>query len=101
MASVSEIRVNVISKRGRYSVITTENLHVKELIIGDGEYRKRYILCYNLKEAERQKKHRSLAVEVLEKELAKPPDKIATARWEIELLASNRYKRYLSINKSG
>jgi len=100
MASVGEIRDSVLSKRGRYTVFT-ENLQAKEVIIGDGECRKRYILCYNPKEAERQKKHRSTAVEVLEKELAKHPDKKATAQWAIELLASKRYKRYLSINKSG
>ena len=75
----------------------TENLHAKEVIIGDGECRKRYILCYSPKEADRQKKHRSLAVEVLEKEIARHSDKKATAQWAIELLASKRYKRYLSI----
>jgi len=96
MASVGEIRDTVLSKRGRYTVFT-ENLHAKEVIIGDGECRKRYILCYNPKEADRQKKHRSLAVEVLEKELARHSDKKATAQWAIELLASKRYKRYLSI----
>jgi len=100
MASVGEIRDRVLSKRGRYTVFT-ENLQAKEVIIGDGECRKRYILCYNPKEAQRQKKHRSLALEVLEKELAKHPDKKATAQWAIELLASKRYKRYLSISKSG
>ena len=42
-----------------------------------------------------------MTVEVLEKELAKHPDKKATAQWAIELLASKRYKRYLSISKSG
>ena len=61
MASVGEIRNSVLSKRGRYTVFT-ENLQAKEVIIGDGECRKRYILCYNPKEAQRQKKHRSLAV---------------------------------------
>lgn len=96
MASVGEIRDTVLSKRGRYTVFT-ENLHAKEVIIGDGECRKRYILCYNPKEADRQKKHRSLAVEVLEKEIARHSDKKATAQWAIELLASKRYKRYLSI----
>ncbi len=99
MASVSEIRENVLSKRGRYKVFT-DNLQAKEVIIGDGECRRRYILCYNPKEAERQKKHRSIAVEALKKELAKHPDKKATAQWAIELLASRRYKRYLSITKS-
>jgi transposase len=96
MASVSEIRDSVLSKRGRYTVFT-DNLQAKEVIIGDGECRKRYILCYNPKEAERQKKHRSTAVEVLEKEIARHSDKKATAQWAIELLASKRYKRYLSI----
>ncbi len=28
-----------------------DNLHAKEVIIGDGEMRKRYILCFNPKEA--------------------------------------------------
>jgi len=100
MASVAEIRDSVLSKRGRYTVFT-DNLQAKEVIIGDGECRKRYILCYNPKEAHRQQKHRSMAVEVLEKELARHPDKKATAQWAIELLASKRYKRYLSISKSG
>lgn len=96
MASVSEIRDIVLSKRGRYTVFK-DNLQAKEVILGDGECRKRYILCYNPKEAERQKKHRSQAVEVLKAELAKHSDKKATAQWAIELLASKRYKRYLSI----
>ena len=95
MASVGQIRDTVLSKRGRYTVFT-ENLHAKEVIIGDGGCRKRYILCYNPKEADRQKKHRSLAVEV-EKEIARHCDKKATAQWAIELLASKRFKRYLSI----
>jgi transposase len=91
-----DITNSVLSKRGRYTVFM-DNLQAKDVIIGDGECRKRYILCYNSKEAHRQQKHRSMAVEVLEKELAKHPDKKTTAQWAIELLASKRYKRYLSI----
>jgi transposase len=99
MASVSEIKRDVLSKKGRYTVIK-DNLHAKEVIIGDGEMRKRYILCFNPKEAKRQRKHRARVIEILEKELAKHPDKKATAQWAIELLASQRYKRYLTITKS-
>jgi len=99
MASVSEIKRDVLSKKGRYTVIKN-NLHAKEVIIGDGEMRKRYILCFNPKEAKRQRKHRARVIEILEKELAKHPDKKATAQWAIELLASQRYKRYLTITKS-
>jgi len=100
MASVSEIRDTVLSKRGRYTVIS-DNLHAKEVITGDGERRKRYVLCYNPSEARRQKKHREEVVAFLEMELDKHKSRKATARWAIELLASKRYKRYLTITKSG
>jgi transposase len=99
MASVAEIKRDVLSKRGRYTVIK-DNLQAKEVIIGDGEMRKRYILCFNPKEAERQREHRAKVVKILEKELARHPNKKATAQWAIELLASQRYKRYLTISKS-
>ena len=99
MANVAEIKRDVLSKRGRYSVFK-DNLHAKEVIVGDGERRKRYILCYNPKEAERQRKHRKMIVELLEQELERHPDKSATAQWAIELLASRRFKRYLKVTKS-
>ena len=100
MANVTEIKREVLSKRGRYTVFK-DNLHAKEVIVGDGERRKRYILCYNPKEAERQRKHRQMIVELLEDELARHKDRSATAQWAIELLASRRFKRYLRILKSG
>lgn len=99
MASVAEIKKDVLTKRGRYTVIK-DNLHAKEVIVGDGERRRRYILCYNPKEAERQKKHREQIVAFLEKELERHRSRKATAQWAIELLASHRYKRYLTITKS-
>lgn len=100
MANVTEIKRDVLSKRGRYTVFK-DNLHAKEVIVGDGERRKRYILCYNPKEAERQRKHRQMIAELLEDELARHKDRSATAQWAIELLASRRFKRYLRILKSG
>jgi len=99
MSSVSEIRDTVLSKRGRYTIIR-DNLHAKEVIVGDGERRRRYILCYNPSEARRQKKHREEVVAFLEMELDKHQSRKATARWAIDLLASKRYKRYLTITKS-
>jgi len=99
MSSVSEIRDTVLSKRGRYTIIR-DNLHAKEVIVGDGERRRRYILCYNPSEARRQKKHREEIVAFLEMELDKHQSRKATARWAIDLLASKRYKRYLTITKS-
>ena len=99
MANVAEIKRDVLTKRGRYTTFK-ENLQAKEVTIGDGERRRRYILCYNPKEAERQQKHRVRIVEILEQELARHPDRSATAQWAIELLASRRFKRYLTITKS-
>ena len=99
MANVTEIKRDVLTKRGRYTVIR-DNLHAKEVIVGEGERRRRYILCYNPKEAERQKKHREQKIKFLEEELETHPVRQANAQWAIELLASSRYKRYLTITKS-
>ena len=100
MASISEVKHEVLGKRGRYHVIR-ENLYAKEVIIGDGERRRRYILCYNPKEAERQKRHRAEVVRFMEQELSRHSQPKATARWAIDLLASLRFKRYLKVTKGG
>jgi transposase len=99
MARVSEVKKEVLTRRGRYTVIR-DNLHAKEVIVGDGERRRRYVLCYNPKEAERQKNHRERIVAFLERELERHSSRKATAQWAIELLASSRYKRYLTMTKS-
>ena len=98
MASVSEIKDEVLSKPGRFRTIA-ENLQAREVVVGDGELRRRYILCYNPREAERERKHREQVVKELEEELKDHPDHQATARWAIDLLASGRYKRYLTVDK--
>jgi transposase len=98
MSSVKEIRQDVLSKKGRYVTIK-DNLKAKEVIIAEGMRRRRYILCYNPKEAQRSRMHRKQLVELLENELSKHKDHDASSRWAIELLASKRFKRYLSITK--
>ena len=98
MSSVDEIKRRVLRKPGRYTQIK-DNLQAKEVIVGDGERRRRYVLCFNSREAERQKKHRLQVVSILKTELEKHKDKAATAKWAIELLASQRFKRYLTITK--
>jgi hypothetical protein len=82
MASISEINLKVLSKRGRYTKFK-DNLYAKEIIVGDGERRRRYILCYNPKQAQRQRSHRQLIIELLEAELATHKDHSATAQWAI------------------
>ena len=61
--------------------------------------RRRYILCYNPKEAKRSRKHREQLVELLESELSRHKNRDATAKWAIELLASKRFGRYLATTK--
>lgn len=100
MATVAEVKKDVLSTPGRYTAIK-DNLQAKEVVIGDGERRRRYILCYNPKEAKRQLLHREEIVRLLEEELAHHPDKSASAGWAIQLLASKRFKRYLATTKTG
>lgn len=96
VSNVAEIRDEVLSRAGRFRHIA-DNLHAKEVVVGDGEARRRYILCYNPEQAERERKHRERVVEELEQELASHRDTSATAQWAIELQASRRYQRYLAV----
>jgi transposase len=100
MSSVGEIKHTVLSKRGRYKVFQ-DNLQAKEVIVGDGERRTRYILCFNPKEAKRQRKHREEIITLLDEKLKSHPNQLASAQWAIELLASRRFKRYLRVTKAG
>jgi transposase len=99
MSNTAEVKQQVLTKKGRYTAIQ-DNLFAKEVIVGDGERRRRYILCYNPKEARRQQNHREHLVTLLEEELARHPKNDASAQWAIELLASRRFKRYLTVSKS-
>jgi transposase len=96
--SVKEIRDEVLARPGRYKVIS-DNLQAKEVIVGDGVRSRRYIVCYNPKQAERERKHREQVIEQLEEELGRHRDRKATAQWAIELKASGRFGRYLRITK--
>jgi transposase len=99
--SVNEVNQNVLSRPGRYRKIS-DNLHVKEVVVGgQGVRRRRYLLCYNPREAERQVSRRKQVVQQLKQELTRHRNMSATAQWAIELLASPRTKRYLTITHQG
>ena len=66
---VKEIRDEVLSHPGRYADITP-SLRAKEVVLGEGERRRRYVLCLNEEEADKQRRHRAEILEVLEAELA-------------------------------
>ena len=98
LASVKELKEDVILRAGRYKTIS-ENLQVKEAVVGDGVLQRRYIVCYNPVEAKRESSHRKQVVIELKEELGKHPDKTATNQWAIKLKASGRYGRYLRITE--
>jgi transposase len=92
----AEVKEEVLARPGRFKIIAA-NLQAKEVVVGEGERRRRYIVCYHPLEAQRQRLHREQVLRELEAELANHPDQKATARWAIDLLASGRYRRYLKI----
>src|SRR5271156_4549445 len=57
MRRIHDVEVEVLTRPGRYRQVA-DNLQVKEVWVGDGERRKRYVLCLNPQEAERQRRHR-------------------------------------------
>jgi transposase len=98
IGKIKEIKDEVLSHPGRYADIAP-NLRAKEVIIGDGERRRRYILCLNQDEADRQKWRRAEILKTLEatlKSLKKDHPKAAC-----QLVASKRYGRYLSLDDKG
>ena len=57
MRRVRDIETEVLTRPGRYKQVA-DNLQVKEVWVGDGERRKRYVLCLNPQEAERERARR-------------------------------------------
>ena len=89
----------VIGRRGRYREVA-KNLHVKEVVVGEGERRRRYAVCLNPREAERQRRAKVLAE--LEAELASlRPSESGPRKRACEWRASGRYGRYVRLTKTG
>jgi len=99
-----EITTEVLGRPGRYRPVA-DNLFVKEVWLPSkdgGERRQRYAVCFNPKEAERQKKHRAEILLQIEAEIAtlKVPDDGHSKRM-CSLLSTPRYKRYLQQTRGG
>src|ERR671926_143217 len=61
---VKEIRDEVLSHPGRYADITP-TLRAKEVVLGEGERRRRYVLCLNEEEADRRRWRRAEGLKIL------------------------------------
>jgi transposase len=101
MRKVTEVPLAVLSRPGRYREVAA-NLRVKEVFVGAGERRRRYLVCHNPEAAEREQAHRDWLLELVRAELA-----ALDARAEdhpkkaCELIASRRFGRYLTRNARG
>ncbi|MFQ5515864.1 MAG: IS1634 family transposase [Myxococcota bacterium] len=97
-----EVAEGVVSRPGRYRKVA-QNLEVKEVVVGDGERRRRYAVCYNPEEATRQQRHRARVLEELAAELASLQDQRGKGHTKrvCELRASGRYGHYLRLSKGG
>ena len=100
VGSVKEVRNEVLGRAGRYKVVD-DNLRVKEVEVGEGVKRRRYIVCFNPRQAARQAHHREQVLAELETELKSHPGQDANAKWAVKLRASGRYGRYLRVSKGG
>jgi len=103
MRAGDEVSKKVLTRAGRYHTLAG-NLRVKEVVVGDGERRQRYVVCHNPDEAERQRRHREKVLRELRVELAilKPPAKGKRhSKRTCELLTKERYHRYLLETKRG
>jgi Transposase DDE domain len=101
MRKVKDVATEVLTRPGRYKPVA-DNLQVKEVVVGDGERRKRYVLCLNPEEAERERAHREQVLKELCAELNLLREREADhPKAACDLLASRRYGRYLTTDYTG
>jgi Transposase DDE domain len=101
MRKLKEVEREVLARPGRYRRIAA-NLEVKEVWVGQGERRRRYIVCFNPEEAARQRQHRAAVLEALRAELALLAERDADhPKAACQLIASRRFGRYLGMDATG
>jgi hypothetical protein len=97
-----EVTEEVLRRAGRYQEVT-ENLRVKQVVLGDGERRRRYVVCHNPQEEKRQREHREALLTELAAELASLKDTKGEchSKRACALRASARYGRFLTTDPRG
>jgi hypothetical protein len=86
MRRLLEVRDEVLGRAGRYKVVR-ENLQVKEVWVAD----RRYVLCFNPEEAEKDRKDREKIIAKLEEKLTEGGVK--------KLIPNRGYRRYLKVSE--
>lgn len=92
----------LLSRAGRYKPVGKE-LKIKEVVLGEGERRRRYVLCLNETERRRAEHHRQQVLTELEAELASLSSSSGSSHSKrvCALRSSRRYGRYLRQTKGG
>lgn len=97
---LSEVQ-EVVSRAGRFQKLDG-GLEVREVMAGEGELRRRYVVLRNPEESRRQKAHRQALLEQLAGELGSLGEQGREHHRRVcHLLASPRYGRYLSRAEDG
>ena len=94
LRSGKENTAQALKRAGRYQTVR-DNLEVKEIVVGNGEARQRYILVRNPEEAARDKARREKIIKELEEQL---PLIKTHAKAVCELMAHPVYRRYLKLD---
>ncbi len=96
MRAGDEVTKDVLARPGRYKPVR-DNMRVKEVVVGDGERRRRYVVCHNPAEETRQREHRAKVIKELEAELATLQTRAdgKLSQRARELTTSGRYGKYL------
>ncbi|ODA38709.1 IS1634 family transposase [Desulfosporosinus sp. BG] len=102
MTAGKPIVEKALAHPGRFRSVR-ENLEVKEVIVGDGEARVRYVLVRNPAEARRDAARREKHLEKLKAELAKLKelDGSAHSKAHCRLNSHITYKKYLKMDSKG
>ena len=100
-SGVADVEV-ALARPGRYQTVA-DNLRVKDVLVGDGNARRRYIICHNPQEAALTKTRRDEAIERLTGELAELKTLTGEPhhKQECRLVAHPSLGRYLTQTATG
>jgi transposase len=101
MHKVTEVQLDVLTRVGRYREVA-HNLRVKEVYVGEGERRRRSLVCHNPDEAAREHAPRERLLALVQAALAALDTRQADhPKNACELMASLRFGRYLIMDACG
>jgi len=100
--SGTEANEEALNRGGRFKVLN-DNLHIKEVFVGEGTGRRRFIIAYNPQQAKHDRHTREKVLKRIGAELA-AIDKLAKdkqAKAKYHLLTHKSMRRYLKEQKNG